>query len=229
MKFGKRLELIASKISKNHTVIDIGTDHAYLPIYLINEGISRKVIATEILPGPYGRARENIKKVGLEGFIELRLGSGFNPIKPKEGDIAVIAGMGAMTIKNILNESREKVCFFKKLILQPMRNQEKLRKYLLTTGYEIIDEDVAFEDKKYYEITVVKKAQKHLDPFDEIDVLVGPVMSKKRTPVVIEYINHRMKILQNLIESLNASNSEVGQRALKKYENQLKALREVVK
>jgi len=69
--------------------------------------------------------------------------------------------------------------FFKKLILQPMRNQEKLRKYLLTTGYEIIDEDVAFEDKKYYEITVVKKAQKHLDPFDEIDVLVGPVMRKK--------------------------------------------------
>ena len=54
-------------------------------------------------------------------------------------------------------------------------------------------------------------------------------MRKKRTPVVIEYINHRMKILQNLIESLNASNSEVGQRALKKYENQLKALREVVK
>jgi tRNA (adenine22-N1)-methyltransferase len=229
MKLGKRLKLIASKISKNFTIVDIGTDHAYLPIYLISKGITKRVIATEILPGPYNKAQENIKKAGLQDFIELRLGSGLKPVRPKEGNIAVIAGMGAMTIINILNESKETAYSFKKLIFQPMRNRAELRKYLLTTGYEIIDEDVAVEDKKYYEIIVARKTQALLDSFDEIDVIVGPVLRKKRTPVVVEYIQHRMTILQNLIKSLNASNSEAGRRALIKHENHLKALREVLK
>jgi tRNA (adenine22-N1)-methyltransferase len=227
MKLGNRLQLLASKIPKSSTVIDIGTDHAYLPIFLIKKGISQRVIATEILHGPYERAQENIKKAGLQDFIELRLGSGFKTVKPGEGDVAVVAGMGAMTIINIINESMEAADSFKRLIFQPMRNRAQLRKYLFTTGYLIIDEDVALEDKKFYEIIVAKKA--HLVPFDEIDIIVGPVLRYKKTPVVLEYINYRMNILQNLIEGLKTSNSEAGRRAVLKHEKQLKALREVIK
>ena len=135
--------------------------------------------------------------------------------------------MGAMTIINIINESMEAADSFKRLIFQPMRNRAQLRKYLFTTGYLIIDEDVALEDKKFYEIIVAKKA--HLVPFDEIDIIVGPVLRYKKTPVVLEYINYRMNILQNLIEGLKTSNSEAGRRAVLKHEKQLKALREVIK
>jgi tRNA (adenine22-N1)-methyltransferase len=227
MKLGNRLQLIASKIPKGLTIIDIGTDHAYLPIYLINKGISQKVIATEINQGPYEKAQENIKKAGLQNFIELRQGSGFKPVKPKEGDIAVVAGMGAATIVDIIKESRHAADSFKSLILQPMRNQAELRKYLYATGYEIIDEDVARDENKFYEVIVARKA--HLAHFDEIDIIVGPVLRKKKTPVAMEYLNYRIKVLQNLIEDLKAFNSEAVRRAVLKHEKQLMALREVVK
>lgn len=227
MKLGNRLQLIASKIQKNITVVDIGTDHAYLPIYLISEGISKEVIATEILPGPYKTARENINRARLQDFIDLRLGAGFEPVRPGEGGMAVIAGMGAMTIIDIINESRQTADSFKRLILQPMQNRAKLRKYLLTTGYHIIDEDVAVEDNKFYEIIVAKKARRV--PFDEIDIMVGPILRYKRTPAVLEYMKYRMKILQNIIDGLKTSDSEAGRRAVLKHKKQLEALREVVK
>ncbi|NLZ51991.1 MAG: SAM-dependent methyltransferase [Thermoanaerobacteraceae bacterium] len=227
MKLGNRLQMIASKIEKGSTVVDIGTDHAYLPIYLVNEGISQKVIATEILSGPYEKARENIRKSGHQDFIDLRFGSGLKPIKPGEGDIAVAAGMGAISIINIIDESRETADSFKKIILQPMRNQAKLREYLFTIGYQIIDEDVAMEAKKFYEIIVAKRA--NLKRFDEIDILVGPVLRYKRISVVYEYINHRIRILQKVIESLKNTNSRAGKIALLECERQIKALKEAIK
>lgn len=227
MKLGERLQLITSKIEKGFTVVDIGTDHAYLPIYLVQEGISQRVIATELLFGPYEKAQENIKKAGLQDFIDLRLGSGLRPVKLGEGDIAVVAGMGAITIINIIKESKEIADSFKKLILQPMRNQAKLREHLLTIGYQIIDEDVAFEANKFYEIIVAKKA--NLKSFDEIDILVGPMLRHKKTSVVYEYINHRIKVLQNVIEGLQTTNSQAGKIALLEHKKQLKALKEVIK
>lgn len=227
MKLGNRLQSIVSMIEKGSTVVDIGTDHAYLPIYLINEGLAERVIATEVLPGPFERARENIEKSGLENFINLRMGSGFKPIKPREGDIAVVAGMGGTTIAKIIDESKEIADSFKKLILQPMQNQAKLREYLLTTGYQIIDENVAIEDNRFYEIIVAKKGI--FKAFDEIDVLVGPVLRNKKTSVISEYINHRIEIIQKIIQRLKATDSKTGKAALEEYRKQMEALKEVIK
>jgi len=219
--------MIVSKIEKGFTVVDVGTDHAYLPLYLVNQGISQKVIATEILSGPYEKAQENIIKSGHQDFIELRLGSGLKPIKPGEVDIAVVAGMGAITIINIIDESRETADSFKKLILQPMRNQAKLREYLFTIGYQIIDEDVAMEANKFYEIIVTQKS--NLTSFDEIDILVGPRLRHKKTPVINEYINYRIKMLQRVIDDLKTANSRAGRRALLERKKQIQVLKEVIK
>lgn len=227
MKLGNRLQTITSKIPKGLTVVDVGTDHAYLPIYLVNKGISKKVIATEILPGPYRKAQKNITKAGLQDFIDLRLGPGFNTINPAEADIAVIAGMGAMTIINIINESRQVADSVEKLILQPMKNPAELRKYLFKIGYKIIDEDVTWEDDKFYEIIVVRKA--NLSPFDETDIIVGPVIRNKKNPVIIEYINYRINILQGIIKDLKVSDTKACQKAVLKYEKLLKTLEEVIK
>jgi len=227
MKLANRLKIIGSMIEKGSTVVDIGSDHAYLPIYLVKEGISQRVIATEILSGPFERARENIKKSCYQDFIQLRYGSGLKPIKPGEVDVAVIAGMGANTMINIIEESRETVDSLKKLILQPMCNQARLRKHLFQRAYTIIDEDVAMDANKYYEIIVAQKAS--IVAFDEIDILVGPVLRCKKTPVVEEYIHYRIKKLQKILETLEASNSRAGEIALLERKRELQALKEVIK
>ena len=155
------------------------------------------------------------------------MGSGFKPIKPREGDIAVVAGMGGTTIAKIIDESKEIADSFKKLILQPMQNQAKLREYLLTTGYQIIDENVAIEDNRFYEIIVAKKGI--FKAFDEIDVLVGPVLRNKKTSVISEYINHRIEIIQKIIQRLKATDSKTGKAALEEHRKQMEALKEVIK
>jgi len=227
MKLGNRLKMIASKIEIGSTVADIGSDHAHLPIYLVQEGISPKVIATEILLGPYKRAQTNIQKSAYQNLIHLRLGSGFKPIEPGEADVAVIAGMGALTIISIIDEARNVSDSFKKLILQPMRDQAKLREYLFKIGYQIIDEDVAIESNKYYEIIVTKGAG--LIHFDEIDILVGPVLRRKKTPIIKEYINYRINKLQKVIEALEKANSRAGRIALLERKKEVIALKEVMK
>jgi len=227
MLLGNRLKTIASKIDKGFIVADIGTDHAHLPIFLISEGISKKVIATEILPCPYKRAQQNIKKSGYQDFIEIRFGSGFKPIKAGEADVAVIAGMGANTIIDIIEESRETANSFKKLILQPMRYQPKLREYLFTIGYRIVDEDVVQEADKYYEIIVTRRA--NVTCYDEIDLFVGPVLRHKKTSVIKDYINYRIEKLQKVIDTLNTANSRAAQIALLERQKEVRALKEALK
>jgi len=227
MRLGNRLMTIAAKIEKGMAVADIGTDHAQLPIYLVTEGISKRVIATDIITGPYERARENIEKFCLQDFIQLRLGPGLTPIKAGEADVAVIAGMGGLTIINIIDESRDIADSFKKLILQPMRHQAKLREFLFSIGYQITDEDVAVEGNRFYEIMVVQKAGEV--PCDEIDVLVGPVLRHKKTPEVYKYFCSRIEKLQAIIRALDTVSSPAGKKSLLELSKEFQALKEVMK
>lgn len=227
MRVKKRLELIASKIPKGSKAADIGTDHAYLPIYLITEGICPKVIATEILPGPYLKAKENIERFGFMDFIELRYGFGFKPLIPKESDVAVISGMGAMTIIDIFEESKQIASSFQSIVLQPMKNVVELRKYLLTHCYKIIDEDVCDEGGKFYEVLTVKYAETL--KFIEADVLIGPVLRRKKDPITLSYMKYQEKRLQRIVESLKESRRADSEQMIIEYEKRLNALKEATK
>lgn len=146
-----RLEMILRHICGN-SCADIGTDHAYVPIKLWERGI--KVIATDIMPGPLKIAAENVKKQNAD--IELRLGGGLSPIQKGEVDTIIIAGMGGEMIEKILSEDADKtdgVTF----ILQPMNRQYELRTFLLNNGFYIIEEDLAQEGFKVYNLIVATK------------------------------------------------------------------------
>ncbi|HHW01560.1 MAG TPA: SAM-dependent methyltransferase [Thermoanaerobacterales bacterium] len=221
-----RLLLIAGMIPRGHAVADIGTDHAYLPIYLVQEGISTRVIATEITRGPLKRAIINVKKAGLENFIEMRHGPGLKPLSPGEVRTAVIAGMGGETIAGIIKDSRPVADSLELMLLQPMRNQPELRRQLFSMGFKIIEEDVAIEDSRYYEIMAVQRQTP--GSIDDIDITVGPVLRKKRTPVVLRYIEHKIAVLEGLVQPLRAINTASGQKALEKYERELKMWKEVL-
>ena len=148
-----RTECIIKNITKRN-IADIGTDHAYIPIYLIKNNICDKVIATDIKKGPLEIAKYNINKYNLLNKIEVRLGNGFECIKKDECEQSVIAGMGGNVICNILSDLNDENM---QLILQPMNYQYELRKYLLSNNYKITYEDIAMEGFKVYNVICAKK------------------------------------------------------------------------
>ena len=158
-KLTARLQKIADQVTIGYRVADIGTDHGYIPIYLLKNKISPFVIAGDINKKPLKRAEDNIKNHNLSCSIEVRLGSGLSILKLNEVDTAIIAGMGGLLISELLENSKEIAQNLKALILQPMQAQPELRKYLANNGF-IIEKDILVkEDRHIYEIIVAKSGE----------------------------------------------------------------------
>ncbi len=147
-----RLENILTHIS-GKTVADIGTDHAYIPISLVSNGRVEKAIACDIKPGPLKIAENNVRKYQFEEKIELRLGSGLEPLSEGEVETVVIAGMGGEMIINILKNEKSRT--FGELILQPMNYQAELRLWLLENDFTVLAEDLSKEGFKVYNLIKV--------------------------------------------------------------------------
>lgn len=224
----ERLYKISTFVPKGTIVADIGTDHAYLPKYLITNERCPKVIATELRRGPFERAKKNIKSWGFEDKIQLRFGSGFLPIKPNEIDIAIIAGMGGNAISQIIENSREIVDSLNFIILQPMTCKQKLRYDLFRIGYQIIHEEIAKEDKRFYEIIVAKSSLNHYC-YHPVDIMIGPILKQKQSQIVVEYLNFRKNRLHAILTDLNYSNTKASQKAIEKLEFELYLIEEVLK
>ena len=229
MEISKRLKCIANMIENCDVVADIGTDHGYLPIYLIKEGKCKKAIASDINEGPIKKAKFNINFEGMEKLIQCRLGAGFSSIKPNEADVGVIAGMGGNLIKDIIEDGIEVFKKFDYLILQPVQNPEVIRKHLVEKGYEIIDEELCIYENKYYEIIKVKyKNRKNVE--EDIFYEISPLLLKKKHPLIKEYICIKIqkydKILNSIIDQgFLAQNRKVllGKK-IEKLEEMLKCL-----
>lgn len=155
-----RLQTVADMINDRGTVADIGTDHAYLPIYLISENKCRRCVAADIAVGPLNRAKEYITKyLGKTDRIETVLSDGLKSIKDP-CDVITVAGMGGETIAQILEEADLKKG--QTVILQPMSKAHELRKFLFENGFEINDEKAVGEgDRVYSVIYAVKTDRKH--------------------------------------------------------------------
>ena len=144
-------------------IADIGTDHAYIPIFLTEKKLADKIIATDINEGPLAVARENINKKGQSEKIETRLGGGLSVINAGEVDEIIIAGMGGILISEILDNDID-TAKKSRLVLQPMNAQYELRKYLLSHGFKIISEDIAVEGFKVYNIIIAESGK--MQPFE---------------------------------------------------------------
>lgn len=178
-KISNRLKKCADMVSGNSKIADIGTDHAYIPIYLLLQKKISHAIACDIGEGPLKNAEKNIKNYGLENDIEARLSDGFSNIKENEADEILIAGMGGNMISNILNNCPWKNKHEKRFILNPMKYEEKLHEFLFSNGYEIRNEiavkccgksyliiDTRFTGKKYDPLPhelYIGKLEKNLD------------------------------------------------------------------
>ena len=140
MELSKRLQAVADLVTADYKLADIGTDHAYIPICLIQQKKIAEAVALDVNEGPLQRAEEHIRENGLEAEIETRLSNGFQALQPGEVRSAVIAGMGGGLVIRILTEGEEVVRKLEECILQPQSEIEKVRAFLLEKGYEFLEE-----------------------------------------------------------------------------------------
>ena len=164
LNLSERLALIAEAVRPGDVIADIGTDHGYLPIWLIQNKICQKAILADINEGPLEKAEFNIKKYLGDAEIDLRKGNGLKILHPGEADTIVIAGMGGILIKKILAASSNTAKSANRLILQPRRDAAILREYLINeSGFIIVEEKVVIEKKKFSEIMVAVPSEDVID------------------------------------------------------------------
>lgn len=152
MKLTPRLKKIADRIYRGESVADIGTDHAFLPLYLWEAGISPKVIMSDVSEGSLAKAGENCQKLHPDTEFDLRLGSGIEVLEKGEVSVVVMAGMGGILMTELLGADVEKARSFSKLIFQPRKDVGKLRFWLFDNGFRITDEALVREGKYICEI-----------------------------------------------------------------------------
>jgi tRNA (adenine22-N1)-methyltransferase len=192
MELSKRLKFIADHIDKYTSIIDVGTDHGYIPIYVIKNNLCERAIASDINKDPVKKAMLNATLEGVSKEVEVRLGGGLKTIKKGEVQGVIMAGMGGNLIKEILEVDKYKLPSFKFLILQPAQNPEILREYLYTNGYEILVEDLCFDEGIFYELFKVKKNQSIGNTgLNSILYEISPILLKNKHPLMYSYLESK--------------------------------------
>ncbi len=221
MSVDNRLRKISGMVKRGSTVADIGTDHAYLPVFLVKEGIISKAFACDIGDGPLENARANIEKSGVSG-IEIRKGDGLNAVEPFEADTFIIAGMGGDLISEILDSSpwiRDKKY---ELILQPMTAVEDLREYLCSEGFEIVSEQAVTAQNRIYTVMKVQYTAKKY-ACSSLFYFFGKLTDNIGEDELV-YIKRKRRIISELAEDIRGIKS---QRA--KYDRLTEAIIEIDK
>jgi tRNA (adenine22-N1)-methyltransferase len=152
MEISVRLKTVAEFVRTGSRVADIGTDHAYLPAYLVIHNISPFVIGSDLRKGPLINAENTINEYNLENKIELRQSDGFENINPGDADDFIICGMGGTLIRDILAKAEWLKNPAYRLILQPQSHSEDVREYLINNGFKIIAEKACKDARRYYNI-----------------------------------------------------------------------------
>ena len=206
----ERLRTVAGMVTVGNAVCDVGCDHGFVPIYLVQQGISPKVIAMDLREGPLRAAREHVAAYGLEGQIVTRLSDGLHNYGKNEADTLICAGMGGGLMMRILAEDREKTDSFRELILQPQSEVEKFRRFLRESGYRILDEEMLREDGKFYQAIRAAgagngecgKEARMDEKLCKLQDRYGPVLLQKKTPVFFEFLEREAALYEEILENL---------------------------
>lgn len=206
-----RLMAVAEMVKKDSVVADIGTDHAYVPVYLVLNNICKGALAMDINEGPISRADENIKRFSLTDKIKTRLSDGLCELQNGEADTVVIAGMGGILINNIIEKDRKRLASVKHYILQPMTAVEETRKYLFDNGFRIVDEKLAVEDEKIY--TVISAIPGEMSVDSVVDYYIGKCLISNRDGNLPAYLQGKIYEYEKALNSMEkASGSEINQK-----------------
>lgn len=190
MKLSKRLQTIADMITEANKIYDVGCDHAYLDIYLANLGF--KCVAIDVRKQIIENAKKNVCESGLEKKIDVILNDGLEGLEINKNDVVVLSGLGTKTILKIIKNQP-----IKRLIVQSNDNLYLLRKIMTDRNYYISEENIIFEDNKYY---IIIKFEFGKTEYNEYQLMLGPKLLEKKTSTFIDYLQEKKKHFEELIK-----------------------------
>lgn len=211
MTLSKRLAAVAEAALPGLVLADIGTDHAYLPVSLIKNGVIPAALACDIRTGPLERAKKTVVSAGLLDRVALRLGPGLAPLKDREAAQVVIAGMGGEMIAHILSEDPVKARQFVRLILQPMSRSSVLRTHLLKNHFKIIEERVVRDNGKFYPVIVAEPGE--MAPLTVHELEFGAACVTRRDTDYTAFLEYKRARYQHIIAQMADSPQACQRRA----------------
>ena len=226
MELSKRLRAVAELVAPGYRVADIGTDHAYVPLWLVQNGRIPSAVAMDVNEGPLQRAREHIGEYGLEEQIGTRRSDGLKELSIQEADSMIAAGMGGALIIQILSACPETTASLKECILQPQSEIGKVRRFLIENGFSIEYENMIYEDGKYYPMMKAVPGKREQFPYTEEEYEYGRVLLKEKHPVLHDFLKREIRIRTNILENLRKSQdpSESSKARIIEIEKELKQL-----
>ncbi|AYC29600.1 tRNA (adenine(22)-N(1))-methyltransferase [Paenisporosarcina cavernae] len=195
-----RLQRVANYVDQGAIVADIGSDHAYLPCYLVLSNKVTTAFAGEVVLGPFESAMEEVRRNQLEHAITVRLADGLLAVQPEDQvNTVTIAGMGGPLIASILSKGLSRLPSVQKLIVQPNIHAKAIREWAIQNGWKLTAEEILEEDAKIYEILVLKKGVMTLS---EKEKWLGPFLLAEKSPAFLTKWNKEKKSLQSILMSV---------------------------
>ncbi|WP_019138366.1 MULTISPECIES: tRNA (adenine(22)-N(1))-methyltransferase [Peptoniphilus] len=211
IKLSKRLNKIAELVDFGASVIDVGTDHGYVPNFLCENKISSDIIATDISKNSLQKSIDLTKELGNEKYIRNILANG---IIDEKRDNIIIAGLGGIQIAEIINNSIEIAKSANKLILQPMQKTQILRRELNNLGFKIIDEYIIYEDDRYFEIIVAKFLKEvKIETFKDEDYYFSKKLIEKKDKTYLKFLLDKKTYLENILQNFDPNNLRTKKRS----------------
>ncbi|KRN74977.1 hypothetical protein IV73_GL000732 [Weissella kandleri] len=225
IKLSPRLQAVAEFVPARARLVDIGSDHAYLPAHLLLNQHIEYAVAGEVAVGPLQNAQQMQAQFHFGSQLVTRLGDGFAVVQPEDQiDTAVIAGMGGQLINKILTAGISKRDAYTHLILQPNTDVHMVRDWLQNHHYQLVDETILFDDGHYYEILVAQPGEVQYSP---AELMFGPFNLKRRTAPWQQYWQRESKRLKKLLAQMQKA-GQVENSAYQAYESQLNLIEEVL-
>ncbi|EGG79357.1 hypothetical protein HMPREF9477_00325 [Lachnospiraceae bacterium 2_1_46FAA] len=201
MELSVRLQAVADMVTEGTKVADVGTDHAYIPIYLVEHDKNPSAIAMDINRGPLKKAEENISSHNLENKIETRLSDGLKQLHLGEADSVVIAGMGGGLVVKIMEEGTLHKKYVKEWILQPQSEISKVRQYLNENGYCIVEENMVIDEGKFYPMMRVTEGT--IEEYTQEELCYGKCLLKEKNPILKKFLEKEIDIKKEILEKLH--------------------------
>lgn len=223
-----RLQMLARMVTPGNRVADVGCDHGFLSIYLVQSGSSPKVIAMDVRKGPLEAAGEHIARWGLGTYIETRQSDGLYELLPWEVETVVCAGMGGPLMERILTQSDGKAKQMKELILQPQSEIPRFRGFLRRAGYLVMDEDMVCDDGKYYfAMRAVPGGESFVDPEEDTERYdkFGEGLLQAGHPVLEQYLHGQEALLERLAGELTAGYTDRAKKRLGEVQREQEDIR----
>lgn len=227
MELSKRLQAVADLVSEGQIVADVGTDHGYIPIYLLETKKCEKAIAMDINKGPLLRAKEHIAEHGLNQKIQVKLSDGVKALSAGECDCVVVAGMGGALAVKIMEEGREVFKSLREFVLQPQSELAKVRQYLWENEYCVIAEDMVLEDGKFYPMMKVKSGSSN--PYTQVELRYGRELLMQKHPILKIFLEKEMQTKEMIRGNLESESGEHIENRKRELQEELLLVKEALK